>query len=273
MIHPFFSASPHVMGIVNVTPDSFSDGGQYFSKNQAVEHALKLIEEGADSIDIGGESTRPGAEPVSPDEEMRRILPVIEELKKKRVKNISVDTRYPQTMEAAIQAGATVINDISGLVNDLQKLDLVAKYHIPVVVMHMQGQPKTMQDKVIYNNVLDDVLSFFEGVLDICGQNRIEKELLIFDPGIGFGKTDEHNLLILRNIKEFLRFDVPLLLGTSRKSFIGRLSGDKAVDNRLGGSLASIIWGLDQGVQFFRVHDVAETKQAFEIYQAIKNAL
>ncbi|HCQ70711.1 MAG TPA: dihydropteroate synthase [Rhodospirillaceae bacterium] len=271
MKHSFFNDTPHIMGIVNVTPDSFSDGGQYFSPDAAIEHGLSLIEQGAHSLDIGGESTRPGSNPVSPEEEIRRIVPVIEGLRDK-VTHISVDTRYPQTMEAALQAGAGIINDISGLTHDPRSVDIIAEHQVPVIVMHMQGQPKSMQEKVNYNNVMDDVMAFFEGRLEIFGRKRIEKELLVFDPGIGFGKNDEHNLLIIRNIKEFLHFDVPLLLGTSRKSFISRITGDTPVDKRLPGSLASVLWGLDHGVQFFRVHDGAETHQAFTIHNAIKNA-
>lgn len=259
------------MGIVNVTPDSFSDGGQYIDPDKAIDHGLRLIAEGAHSLDIGGESTRPGAAPVSPETEIGRIVPVIEGLRGK-VTHISVDTRYPQTMEAALKAGATVINDISGLTHDPRSLDIVAEAKVPVIVMHMAGQPKTMQENISYNNVVDDICAFLEERLNTFGRHRIEKDLLVFDPGIGFGKNDQHNLLILRNIKKFLQFDVPLLLGTSRKSFISRITGDVPVDKRLGGSLASILWGLENGVQFFRVHDVADTHQAFTIYNAIKTA-
>lgn len=271
MTHPFFAHTPHIMGIVNVTPDSFSDGGQFFDPEKAIEHGLTLLREGAHSLDIGGESTRPGSDPVSPEEEIRRIVPVIEGLAG-QVKHISVDTRYPQTMEAALKAGATVINDISGLTHDPRSIDIIAEAQVPVVIMHMSGQPKTMQENTNYNNVIDDISSFFAERLETLGRHRIEKDLLVFDPGIGFGKNDQHNLLVLRYIREFLHFDVPLLLGTSRKSFISRINGDIPVDKRLGGSLASVLWGLDQGVQFFRVHDVADTRQAFTLYQAIKNA-
>ncbi len=269
--HPFFTKTPHIMGIVNVTPDSFSDGGRFYHVDAAVDHALSLVKDGADSVDIGGESTRPGASPVSPGEEIQRIIPVIEALQGK-VEHISVDTRYPQTMEAALKAGATVINDISGLTQSQRSLDIIAEAQVPVIVMHMQGQPGYMQKNISYNNVIGDVSSFFQERLETLGRHRIEKEMIIFDPGIGFGKNVDHNLLIIRNIKEIFNFDVPVLLGTSRKSFIGSLSEDSSVDKRIGGSLASIIWGLDQGVQFFRVHDVHETKQAFTVYEAIENA-
>ncbi len=258
------------MGIVNVTPDSFSDGGLYAETEKAIAHGLALIKEGADSLDIGGESTRPGAISVSPEEEIERVVPVIAGLKD-HIEHISIDTRYPQTMEAAIKAGATVINDISGLTNDPQSMEIAAHFKVPVILMHMQGNPSNMQDNPNYNNVIEGVFKFFEGRLNVCKLARIETDLLVLDPGIGFGKNDQHNLLILRDIKKFLDLGCPLLLGTSRKSFIGRISGDESVDKRLGGSLASILWGLEQGVQFFRVHDVQATRQAFQIYQAIKN--
>lgn len=269
--HSFFAQSPHIMGIVNVTPDSFSDGGRHNCLDAAIAHGLKLIKDGADSLDIGGESTRPGATPVSPEEEQARIIPVIEGLKGTGA-IVSVDTRHAATMEAALKAGASVINDVSGLTYDRKSVSVVSDANVPVIIMHMQGDPTNMQGNPFYNSMMYDLLSFFKERLEYCRQNRIEKSMVVFDPGIGFGKSDEHNLLILRYIKEFQVLDVPLMLGTSRKSFIARLSNAEPADQRIGGSLASIIWGLEQGVQFFRVHDVSETRQAFTIYEAIKAA-
>lgn len=272
--HPFFAKPAHVMGIVNVTPDSFSDGGQFFDPDQAIAHGMQLIAEGADSLDIGGESTRPGAAPVSVEEELVRVLPVIEGLKGQGAL-LSIDTRKSEVMEAALLAGVDILNDVSGFTYDERSVSVAAQAAVPMVVMHMQGQPESMQDNPNYNSVLQDLLQYFEGRLDALSRQRIETNMLIFDPGIGFGKNDQHNLLTLRYISDFSALGVPLMLGTSRKSFIGRLAGDETVDSlpvrRLGGSIASVLWGLSQGVQFFRVHDVQETVQAIKIWQAISN--
>jgi dihydropteroate synthase len=267
--HPFFAKSPHIMGIVNVTPDSFSDGGRYLHVDQAIEHGLRLVREGADSLDIGGESTRPGALPVSVDEELERVLPVIRGLKGCGVP-LSIDTRNAVVMEAALLEGVDILNDVSGFTHDPRSVAVLAQAQVPAIVMHMRDSPCRMQDNPNYNNVLGDIAEFFEGRISAFRLHRIETNLLVFDPGIGFGKNDEHNLLILRNIKKFSALGCALMLGTSRKSFIARLSVDEAVDNRIGGSLASVLWGLSQGVQFFRVHDVLETRQAFTIWEKIQ---
>lgn len=268
--HPFFAKKPHVMGIVNVTPDSFSDGGRYLHVDRAIAHAHELIAQGADSLDIGGESTRPGSLPVSIEEEQNRILPVIEGLKGCGVP-LSVDTQYYETMVAALNAGADILNDIRGFSDDERKIGLLADHKGPAIVMHMINDPKSMQNKIKYNNILSDILDDFKRRISIFERARVDINMLVFDPGIGFGKTDDHNLLIIRNIKDFLSLSGYVLLGTSRKSFIGRICDEQNPEKRLGGSLASILWGYEQGAQFFRVHDVHETVQAFQIYSAIKN--
>jgi dihydropteroate synthase len=227
------------------------------------------VEEGAAILDIGGESTRPGAEVIDPEEEITRVVPVIEGLRGK-VPWISIDTRNAQTMRAALAAGANCINDISGLTYDPEALSVAAGANVPIILMHSQGTPQTMQKNPSYTNVIEDIYAFFEERLEACKTARIEKKNLILDVGIGFGKTLEHNLLLLGNIKHFQDLGCPLLLGTSRKGFIGALSQNEPSESRQGGSLASALWGLSQGVQIFRVHDVAQTAQAFAVYRAIE---
>lgn len=268
--HPFFDKKPHIMGIVNVTPDSFSDGGRFLHVESAVEHGLRLVAEGADSLDIGGESTRPGAVAVSVEEEIARVIPVIEGLKGCGVP-LSIDTRNAAVMEAALAAGVDILNDVSGFTHDPRSVSVLADAQVPAVVMHMQGVPERMQDNPNYNSVMGDVLEYFKARIEVFSRHRIETNMLVFDPGVGFGKNDEHNQLILRDIRKFSGLGGGVMLGTSRKSFIGRLSVGETVDKRIGGSVASALWGLSQGVQFFRVHDVLETRQAFNIWQAIQS--
>ena len=263
-----FGARPVIMGVVNVTPDSFSDGGRFYNKNNAVEHALRLAQQGAQIIDIGGESTRPGAQAIDVEEEIERTVPVIEALAKEGVL-VSIDTRNAATMREALNAGAWAINDISALGYDSESVILAAKAQVPVFIMHMQGNPQTMQEKPNYNNVVDEVYAYLNSRIQFCETHGIDKKNIVLDVGIGFGKTLEHNLLLLSNIKKFHDLGCSLLLGTSRKSFIGKISNDDPADQRLGGSLSSVLWGLQQGVQFFRVHDVQETRQAFDVYKAI----
>lgn len=265
-----WAQNPALMGVVNVTPDSFSDGGNFISKNSAVEHALQLFRNGASIIDIGGESTRPGAEPVDLKEEIGRVVPVIAELKGK-VPYISIDTRNAATMQAALDAGANIINDISALTDDPESINIVKSSEVPVILMHKQGQPISMQEKPNYNSVVDEIIDFLQERINYCETHRIEKKRLVIDPGIGFGKTLEHNLVILSNIKKFQSLGAPVLLGVSRKSFIGQISSNEPPDERFPGSLAAALYGYQSGVQMFRVHDVAETKQAFKVYQAIKD--
>lgn len=263
-----YSDQIHIMGIVNATPDSFSDGGLFYNKNKAVDHGLRLLDEGATILDIGGESTRPGAEVVDIKEEIERVVPIIKRLKG-YAKHISIDTRNAETMRAALDAGATAVNDISGLSYDSESIDVIEQAQCPVFLMHSQGVPQNMQDNPQYYNVLVEVYDFLERQISMLKTRRIEKNKLIIDVGIGFGKTLEHNLLLLRNIKKFHDLEVPILLGTSRKSFIAAACEGEPVDERLGGSLSSAIWALSQGVTMFRVHDVKETVQAVQLYQAI----
>ncbi|MCB9983178.1 MAG: dihydropteroate synthase [Rhodospirillales bacterium] len=268
--HPFYGG-PHVMGVVNVTPDSFSDGGKFINPDKAIAHGLQLLSEGATILDVGGESTRPGAQVVDVEEEIVRVVPVIEGLAGK-APWISIDSRNAKTMAAALKAGANIINDISALSHDPQSVSVAAEAKVPVFLMHMQGNPQTMQEKPRYNNVVEEVFQYLQQRIEVCETHRIDESLLVCDPGIGFGKTLEHNLLLLRNIKDFHGLGVPILLGTSRKSFIGKLSDNEPPDDRIPGSLASALYGYSQGVQIFRVHDVAVHVQAFKVFVAIQNA-
>jgi len=265
--HPFYGG-PHIMGVVNVTPDSFSDGGSFYTVDRAIEHGLQLVSEGATILDVGGESSRPGAQAVDVDEEIRRVVPVIEGLKGK-VPWVSIDTRNARTMEAALKAGANALNDISGLGHDVDSVKVAAEARVPVFLMHMQGTPDVMQEKPSYNNVVEDVFQYLQQRISYCDTHRIDASLLVCDPGIGFGKILEDNLLILRNIRKFHDLGVPVLLGTSRKSFIGHVCKGEPPHERIPGSLSSALYGYSQGVQIFRVHDVKETVQAFKVYDAI----
>jgi len=261
------------MGVVNVTPDSFSDGGKFYDPQMAVQHGLKLIEEGADILDIGGESTRPNAETVSPIEEQKRVLPVIEGLKKSGIKvPISLDTRNADTMQKGIEVGVDIINDVSALTHNIESLNIVSDAQVPVILMHMKGEPKTMQDGPKYGDVVEEVFEFLQARIDVCADAGIKKENIIVDVGIGFGKTLDDNLKLLKNLNRFHDLGVPVLLGASRKSFIEKICPNTPADHRLAGSLASAIKGLQQGVQVFRVHDVAETRQAFEVSYHISKA-
>ncbi|MGB4056990.1 MAG: dihydropteroate synthase [Alphaproteobacteria bacterium] len=268
--HPF-AGGPHIMGVVNVTPDSFSDGGQFFNPDKAIEHGLRLVQEGASILDIGGESTRPGAQPVEVNEEISRVVPVIAGLKNK-APYVSIDTRNAKTMEAALRAGANSINDISALSHDPRSLSTAAEAKVPIFMMHSQGAPQTMQKNPNYNNVVEDIFKYLHERICIFEASRIDDKMIIADPGIGFGKTLEHNLSIIRNIKRFHALGVPILLGASRKSFIGTLTGENSPEGRVSGSIAAALWGLSQGVQVYRVHDVQETAQAFKIAQAIQSS-
>jgi len=263
-----FLTGTHIMGVVNVTPDSFSDGGEFYNADKAIAHGLSLLEQGADILDVGGESTRPGAEVVGIEEEIARVVPVIEGLRD-HAKFISIDSRNAETMRAALDTGANIINDVSALNHDPESIDVVKEAGCIVMLMHSQGTPQTMQNNPNYNNVINDVFEYLKSRIFYCETHGVDPEMVIVDPGIGFGKTLEHNLLLLRNIKDFYDLGCPVLLGTSRKSFIAACSGGEPANERLGGSLSSALWGLSQGVQIFRVHDVKETKQAFDVFQAI----
>ncbi|WP_241911518.1 dihydropteroate synthase [Telmatospirillum siberiense] len=262
---------PRVMGIVNVTPDSFSDGGRFFDVDKAVAHGLDLCAAGADILDVGGESTRPGAEAVDTDEEIRRVVPVIRALAEKGIP-VSVDTRHAAVMGAAVESGAAIINDITALSDDPRSLAVAAKSGAAVVLMHMQGEPGVMQRDPHYGFAPLDIYDYLAGRLAACRAAGIPSDRLCIDPGIGFGKTVEHNLQILARLGLYHALGVPLLLGVSRKSFIGKLSLGEPAGERLAGSLTAALLGLGQGTQILRVHDVAETVQAVAVWQGIKRA-
>lgn len=257
-----------IMGVVNVTPDSFSDGGHFFNPEKAIAHGLTLVQQGARILDIGGESSRPGAQSVDVDEEIRRVVPVIEGLRGK-ADFISVDTRNARTMEAALKAGANAVNDISALSHDPRSASVVAEAQVPVFLMHMQGTPEIMQKKPSYQNAVEEVLQYLQERISYCETNRIDEDMVIIDPGIGFGKSLEHNLALLRNIKRFLDLGPPVMLGLSRKSFIANLSAGEPADERIPGSLAAMLWGLSQGVRIYRVHDVKEALQAYKVFSSV----
>jgi dihydropteroate synthase len=257
-----------VMGIVNVTPDSFSDGGRFLDAQAAVAHALRLVEQGAEIIDVGGESTRPGALPVAEAEELRRVIPVIERLAGQVKVPISIDTVKPGVARAALDAGASIVNDVAANREDPGLWRLVAEVRAGYVCMHMQGMPQTMQANPVYADVVREVGEFFfERIrrLSDCGVGR---EHIILDPGIGFGKTVEHNLQLLAAARGFTKFERPLLVGVSRKSFIGTLLGAELAA-RLPGALACACVAVAAGVQIIRAHDVAETVQAIRMTEAI----
>lgn len=260
---------PKLMGVVNVTPDSFSDGGRHDDPARAVAHALALVEEGADILDIGGESTRPGADFVSVDEELARVLPVIEGLAARTEAPISIDSRKPEVARAAVAAGASIWNDVSALAFSPESLAVAADLGVDVVLMHAQGDPKTMQAAPRYDDVVAEVADFLAERIEAAVFAGVHRDRLIVDPGIGFGKTLEHNLTLLKNLPRFKELGRPILLGASRKRFIAAIDRDGPADERLGGSLAVALTGFAAGVDFVRVHDVAATRQAFAVAAAI----
>ncbi len=258
---------PRLMGVLNVTPDSFSDGGAFVDTDAAIDHAWAMVQAGVDLIDIGGESTRPGAAETPADVEAERVLPVLAGLSK-APPALSVDTRHAAVMRAAVAHGAAVINDVSALRHDADSLAVAAGSGLPVVLMHARGEPATMQDDPVYDDVLLDVYDFLDARIEACVAAGIVRDRLIVDPGIGFGKTLAHNLRLLRGLALFHGLGCPLLLGVSRKGFIGHLSGEPRPAARLPGSLAAMLLGLAQGAQIVRVHDVAESRQAVTIWHA-----
>ncbi|MDP3804330.1 MAG: dihydropteroate synthase, partial [Candidatus Omnitrophota bacterium] len=244
------------MGILNVTPDSFSDGGRFFEKDEAVKHAFHMEAEGADIIDVGGESTRPGAEEVSAEEELNRIMPVIDAMAREKNILISVDTRKAKVAEAAISAGARLVNDVSGLRFDSRMASVVAKYGVGVIVMHMKGTPKDMQADPIYTDVVEEVIRSLEESISIARRAGISEDKIIIDPGIGFGKTLEHNIEILRRLDELKILNKAICIGVSRKSFIGRLLHLSNAGDRLPGTIAANVIAIMKGANILRVHDV-----------------
>ncbi len=262
-----FPAHPLIMGIVNVTPDSFSDGGLHFNTQAAVDHALKLVDDGADILDIGGESTRPYSDVVAADEELQRVMPVIERLVAVTNVPISIDTSKAVVARAAVNAGAEIINDVTGLEGDLEMVQTALETRAGVCAMHMQGTPQTMQDDPRYDNVVADILEYLRQRRDALLAAGIAPERICLDPGIGFGKTHEHNITLMANCRTFHSLGCPLLVGHSRKGFLGKLIGSKEVDRTaatLGASLALAV----QGVQIIRVHDVRPTREALTTFAA-----
>jgi dihydropteroate synthase len=262
-----FGKVPLVMGIVNVTPDSFSDGGRFIDPQKAVEHALQLVADGADILDIGGESTRPYSEPVSADAELRRVVPVFEALVSAVSVPLSVDTSKAVVARAAIEAGAEIINDVTGLTGDGAMISLAAGSQVGVCAMHMQGTPQTMQDNPRYENVVVEIKQFLAARRDMLLDAGIDPARICLDPGIGFGKTHQHNLTLMANCWQFHELGCPLLVGHSRKGFLAKILGDPGAD-RTGASVGSAISLAAQGVQIVRVHDVGPVKEALLAFAA-----
>tara|TARA_R110000796_G_scaffold45616_20_gene110363 strand:- start:3945 stop:4961 length:1017 start_codon:yes stop_codon:yes gene_type:complete len=260
---------PQIMGILNVTPDSFSDGGRHSNQYEAVLAGQAMVAAGADIIDVGGESTRPGAELVAVENEIERVAPVIKGLRAAGLRNaISIDTRKAAVAEAAVLAGATLVNDVSGFTFDAELAPFCHRHQIPLCVMHAQGEPATMHLDPFYDNVLLDVYDVLDRQINLLVESGIPREMILADPGIGFGKTLEHNLALLARISMFHALGTPLLLGVSRKKFIGTIGQTDNTQNRVAGSIAVALAGLAQGVQIIRVHDVAETRQAVSLWHA-----
>jgi dihydropteroate synthase len=260
---------PAIMGVVNVTPDSFSDGGDFFDPANAITQGTALLAAGADILDVGGEAPPPGADPVSPEEEIRRVVPVVRHFAG-RGALVSIDTRHAAVMAAALEAGAAIVNDITGLTGDSESLDVVVRSAAPVILMHMRGEPRTMQQAPEYADAATDVYAYLAERVATCLDAGVRLENLCVDPGIGFGKIVAHNLEILRHTALFHGIGVPLLIGLSRKSFIGALSRREPPKDRLAGSLAGALASMGQGAQIVRVHDVAETYQARALWMALE---
>lgn len=262
---------PRIFGIINVTPDSFSDGGEALAVADALDKGRAMIAAGADILDVGGESTRPGAEAVSAEEEIARVVPVVKALSETGAR-VSIDTRRAVVMKAAIEAGATIINDITALTGDPDSMRVAAESGLPVVLMHMRGEPGTMQDNPQYQDAARDVCEYLKDRVRACEAAGMKRGLIAVDPGIGFGKTVNHNLEILARLDLYRDFGCPVLLGASRKSFIAKISCAEEPKDRVAGSLAAVLAAARQGVRLFRAHDVAETRQALAVWQAIEAA-
>ena len=263
-------SQPRVMGILNVTPDSFSDGGNFLAAGQALEHAARMVEEGAAIIDVGGESTRPGAAEVTVEEELQRVIPVIEALNAALDVPVSIDTRKPGVMQAAVAAGAGMINDVTAL-QAPGAIELAAQLGVPVCLMHMQGTPESMQDQPTYGDVVTEVKDFLLERAGACMQHGIDRENILLDPGFGFGKTTAHNLQLLQQLEQLVEAGFPVLVGLSRKSMIGQILG-LPVDKRLPAGLALAVLAAWQGAAIVRCHDVRETREAILMCQAVRDA-
>ena len=263
-----FKKTPNILGILNLTPDSFSDGGKFNSKERGINHAINLLNSGANLIDVGGESTRPGSKSISETLEWNRINKVLKSLIQKKIP-ISLDTRKSNIMEKGINLGVKLINDVSGLNFDSNTLNILKKYKIPFVIQHTQGSPENMQKKPSYENELLDIYDFFENKIKLIRSKNINHNNIILDPGIGFGKNLKHNMSLIRNISIFHSLGFPILVGNSRKKFIKELSGKNESKSRIGGTLASSIYLMMQGVQILRIHDVNEVIQGLKIFKKI----
>jgi len=263
-----FNAAPIIMGIVNITPDSFSDGGKYLEKEKAVEHALKMAEQGAQIIDIGGESTRPGADPVSVEDEIERTVPVIQEIRRHSNVIISIDTYKSETARRALDAGVDIINDISGLQFDEKMIDTAREAGCPVIVMHIKGTPRNMQKDPYYDDAVQEIYHYFEERITFLENSGIDK--IIIDPGIGFGKRLQDNLVLIRDLMDFRFLGKPLMAGLSRKSFIGQIL-DAETEERLAGTVTASIISVLKGAEIIRVHDVDEAADSVEVLKAVHN--
>tara|TARA_B100001250_G_scaffold394260_1_gene397941 strand:+ start:159 stop:941 length:783 start_codon:yes stop_codon:yes gene_type:complete len=257
------------MGILNITPDSFSDGGKYLSTSRAIDRAFEMVDNGADIIDIGGESTRPGSDFISKDEELQRIVPVIQEIRNQDSEIlISIDTYKSDVAEIAIDLGANIVNDISGLTFDQNMSTFLSGRDIPVIIMHINGKPKTMQINPIYDDLINDINSFFKKQIIFAQSNGIDRDNIILDPGIGFGKTFNHNLTIINNLKDLCSLGHPIMVGTSRKAFIGDIL-DAPPNERVEGTISSVVASVINGANIVRVHDVKEIKKAIMVTEKI----
>lgn len=265
-----FSRKTCIMGILNITPDSFSDGGLHFDKAKAVDHALKMIDDGADIIDIGGESTRPGSDPVPLEEEIKRTIPVIEHLAGKIKAPISIDTYKSEVAIRALDAGASIVNDISGLRFDPEMPKVVSKYKAPVVIMHIKGNPKSMQTNPVYEALIPEIMDYFRISIRLALKFGIPEDMIILDPGIGFGKTFDHNLEIINDLWKFTCLEKPVLVGPSRKAFIGKILDGSPVTERLEGTAAAIAISIINGANIVRVHDVREMSKVAKVADAIR---
>lgn len=259
----------HIMGILNVTPDSFSDGGRYADTDLALAHVREMIEHGADIIDIGGESTRPGADPVTEDEELRRTIPIIERLSKEVKTPLSIDTYKSSVARKALEAGASIVNDISGLRFSPDMAKVVADHNAAVVIMHIKGAPRDMQTNPVYGDVIAEVIDYLAEGIEFALKAGVSRNKILIDPGIGFGKTLEHNLTILNRLNEFRVLSCPLVLGTSRKRFIGAVLNIPGPEQRIFGTAATVALGIERGAHIVRVHDVAQMTQVARMTDAV----
>lgn len=260
----------HVMGILNITPDSFSDGGMHFDAQTAIASGMRMVDDGADLIDIGGESTRPGSEPVPLEEELRRTIPVIEELARKVPVPISIDTYKAEVAKQALDAGASIVNDISGLRFDPEMPKVIAQYAVPVVMMHIKGRPRDMQQNPVYQALIPEIMDYFRISIRLARKFGIPDHLMIIDPGIGFGKTFDHNLEVLNNLGQFLVLEKPILVGPSRKAFLGKILGGAPASERLEGTAAAVAVAVMKGANIVRVHDVKEMTKVVKVVDAIR---